>query len=102
MNLWRLMHLSPIYKTELPTKDALFLLYEELGWNDFLALSAEQLLLAMRHSFFAVYAYDGDKLIGTGRVVSDGVINAYICGLGVLPEYRNRGVGSEIMNRLKT
>lgn len=28
------------------------------------------------------------------------VINAYLCGLGVLIDYRNRGIATEISNRL--
>lgn len=41
-----------------------------------------------------------EKLVGTGRVVSDGIINAYLCGLGVIPDYRNKGIGMEISKRL--
>ena len=35
-----------------------------------------------------------------GRVVSDGHLNTYLCGLGVLREYRGRGIGSAIAGRL--
>jgi len=75
-------------------------LYQRLGWTDFLQLDAEQLAQAMDQSWYVVYAYDQDRLVGTGRVVSDGVINAYLCGLGVDPEYRSRGIGTEISERL--
>jgi GNAT superfamily N-acetyltransferase len=89
-----------IYSTELADKENLFELYECLDWNSFLQLDGDQLLLAMKQSWYVLYVYDDDKLIGTGRVVSDGVINAYICGLGVHPEYRHKGIGTEIMRRL--
>ncbi len=75
----------------------LYELYRRLGWAQFLQLSAEQLARAMAGSWYVLYVYDGDRLIGTGRVVSDGVINAYLCGLGVDPEYRRQGIGSRIM-----
>ncbi len=75
-------------------------LYQRLGWTDFLQLDAEQLAQAMEQSWYVVYAYDQDRLVGTGRVISDGVINAYLCGLGVEPEYRKRGIGTEISERL--
>lgn len=75
-------------------------LYEILGWNDYLKLSLNEIEKSMNNSLFSVYVYDGDLLIGTGRVISDGVINAYICGIGVLPNYRNRGIGREITLKL--
>ena len=91
-----------VYKTELPTEAELLGFYEQMGWNDLLGLCAEQLLTAMRQSFFAVYAYAGGKLIAAGRVVSDGIINAYLCGIGVLSDYQKMGIGTEIANRLTT
>jgi len=89
-----------IYTVELPTEDDIFSFYEEMGWNGFLKLSSVKLLSAMRQSYFSVYVYDEGKLIAAGRVVSDGIISAYICGLGVLPNYRRQGIGTEIMRRL--
>lgn len=88
------------YSTKLTSPESIYTLYERLGWNGFLKLSKEQLAKAMEHSWYVVYAYDEDKLIGTGRVVSDGVINGYLCGLGVDPSYRNHGIGTEISRRL--
>jgi len=89
------------FSSDLPCQDDLFELYSELGWADFLKIAPEQLHKAMEQSYIVVSAYADDKLVGTGRVVSDGVISAYICGVGVLPEYRRRGIGEEILNRLK-
>lgn len=78
----------------------IFDLYARLGWADFLQLDAEQLARAMEQSWYVLYVYDQGKLIGTGRVVSDGVINAYLCGLGVDPAYRHHGIGTHIMEQL--
>lgn len=88
------------YITKLKNKEDIYSLYDRLDWNDFLKLSSEQLFNAMEQSFYAIYAYDGDVLAGTGRVISDGVTNAYLCGLGVAPDYRKRGIGKEISRRL--
>lgn len=90
------------YSTEIPAKEELFALYDSLDWNSFLQLDANQLLTAMKQSWYVIYAYDGNRLIGTGRVVSDGVISAYLCGLGVHPDYRHKGIGTEISRRLVT
>jgi ribosomal protein S18 acetylase RimI-like enzyme len=88
------------YVTTPKKQEDIYLLYEFLGWNSFLQLNEKQLYSAMDRSFLVIYAYNGEELIGTGRVVSDGIINAYICGLGVKPQYRNRGIGGEISKRL--
>jgi ribosomal protein S18 acetylase RimI-like enzyme len=85
----------------LPNENDLFELYSKLDWNNFLNLPSNKLLTAMKQSIYGVYVYYDDKLIGTGRIVSDGVINAYVCGLGVLSEHRNQGVGTKIMEMLK-
>jgi len=90
------------YTTRFPAKEDLYVLYEDLGWNDFLELSPEQLLIAMMQSWYSIYVYSGDKLVATGRIVSDGIINAYLCGLGVDSNFRNRGIGTEISKRLIT
>lgn len=84
-----------------PHQDDLFGLYNELGWADFLNITPAQLHKAMEQSFIVISAYDNNKLVGTGRVVSDGIITAYICGVGVLPQYRRKGIGTEILNRLR-
>ena len=88
------------FTEEVPKAQSIYELYDALGWNDFLKLSSEQLKTASEQSFISLYAYDGERLIATGRIISDGVINAYLCGLGVVPEYRNKGIGSQITKRL--
>ena len=88
------------FTEEIPKAQSIYELYDALDWNDFLKLSAEQLKTALEQSFMSLYAYDGERLVATGRIVSDGVISAYLCGLGVVPEYRNKGIGSEIVKKL--
>lgn len=88
------------YTTELPEKEVIYELYEQLDWNKYLKLDAEQLSNAMKGSYYSIYAYSGDCLIATGRIISDGIINAYICGLGVLTQYRHNGIGTTIMELL--
>ncbi|AUN19288.1 GNAT family N-acetyltransferase [Clostridium botulinum] len=88
------------YTTSFPAEEDLYALYDDLGWNNFLELDPEQLLIAMRQSWYSIYVYSRNKLIATGRIVSDGIINAYLCGLGVDSHFRNRGIGIEISRRL--
>lgn len=83
-----------------PNSTDLYNLYECERWNDFLHLSKEQLYEAMKNSWYILSVYHEDRLIGTGRVVSDGIIVGYISGLIVHPDYRNRGIASDILQKL--
>ena len=75
-------------------------LYESLGWKKYLDIDKFSFEKAMENSLLVIYAYENNKLVGTGRIISDGIINAYICGIGVDPNYQNLGIGSEILERL--
>ena len=43
-----------------------------------------------------ITAYDGDKLVGCLRILSDGYFFGTITELLVLPEYRRKGIGSTV------
>ena len=55
---------------------------------------------ALQHTWYAVSAYDADRFVGFGRVISDGVLHALIVELIVTPEYQEQGIGSAILNEL--
>lgn len=74
-------------------------LYASLGWNS-IHLSVTELEMMCLNSWYIVYAFEGQKLVGMGRVISDGVITGVICGLGVHPDYQSRGIGRQILQRL--
>lgn len=90
-----------VFYTSEPPEDfqQLEALYASLGWNS-IHLSVTELKTMCLHSWYAVYAYEGQKLVGMGRVISDGVITGVICGLGVHPVYQSRGIGRQILGRL--
>ncbi|OPA19226.1 GNAT family N-acetyltransferase [Bacillus cereus] len=88
------------YTSEHPTDfNGLLFLYESLGWNS-LKLTANELEQMCKHSWYAIYAFKEEQLIGMGRVISDGVITGVICGVCVLPKYQSIGIGKEIVERL--
>ncbi|GIP32016.1 GNAT family N-acetyltransferase [Paenibacillus sp. J2TS4] len=89
-----------LYTEAIPNQDQIYKLYDCFGWNNFLILSKESLHQAMVQSWCVISAFHQDELVGTGRLVSDGIINAYLCGLVVHPNYQNQGVGSEIVQQL--
>lgn len=87
------------YTKELPTGDDLFELFHSIGWNRS-NHSPVQLLQMQQQSWSGIYAYDGGRLIGTGRVTSDGMATGFLSGLGVHPEYRGRGIGTQMVRLL--
>ncbi|WP_028775940.1 GNAT family N-acetyltransferase [Shimazuella kribbensis] len=89
-----------VYKENIPCASGLYQLYNTEQWNDFLKLPKETLHQTMVNSWYVLNAYDKDELIATGRVISDGFTIALITGLLVHPQHRNKGIGSEIMQRL--
>lgn len=89
-----------IYTSE-PPEDfrQLEVLYASLGWNS-IRLSVTELKTMCLQSWYAIYAYEGQTLVGMGRLISDGVITGVICGLGVHPDYQCKGIGRQILHRL--
>lgn len=60
----------------------------------------EKLRVAFENSLLKVFAFDGVRLVGAGRALSDGVWRAVIYDVAVLPEYQSRGIGSTIIRQL--
>lgn len=71
---------------------------EEVGWRPLLEEQAEKALSA---SLYVGGAYDGEKLIGMGRIVGDGAVICYVQDLIVVPDYQKKGVGSLVLSHLK-
>lgn len=87
-------------RESVPDADEYFSLFESTGWNREYGLTRGELHEAIRHSWYLVTAYDGDRLAGTGRVISDGVFHGLIVDVIVSPDYQGRGVGTAMMLRL--
>jgi GNAT superfamily N-acetyltransferase len=51
----------------------------------------------IREASRVVGLYDGDRQVGFARTVSDGASFAYLADVYVLPEYRGRGLGVELV-----
>ena len=51
------------------------------------------------NSTLVISSWDDERLIGTVRVLSDKVIRSVIYDLVVDPEYRNMGIGKELIRR---
>lgn len=88
------------YLNKLPDKPDLFRLFQTTGWNEFYRLSDSDLHDAGARSWHVLSAYDGDKLVGFGRIICDGVVHALILDLIVLPVYQEQGIGGKILDSL--
>lgn len=87
-------------KLQCPDKGDFFGLYKTTGWEARIQLGEDKLIQAIENSWFVVSVYEAEKLIGFGRIVSDGVFQAFICDLIVLPKFREQGIGTAIFNVL--
>jgi GNAT superfamily N-acetyltransferase len=67
---------------------------------EFHVLPPETLQGHLTGSRWVVSAWDGERLIGFARAISDGVTNAYVGSVMVHGDYRRRGVGRAMILRL--
>ena len=59
-----------------------------------------QLRRSFEQSQHVAMGFDGERCIANGRMLSDGVGNAYVIDVWTHSTYRNRGVASKIMHLL--
>lgn len=59
-------------------------------------------LKLLKNSSMVVIALDEhtNQVVGFITAISDGVLSAYIPFLEVLPEYKNKGIGKELLKRM--
>ncbi len=55
---------------------------------------------AFENSHATVFVYRGDRLIGFGRAISDGVCQAAIYDVAVVPEFQKTGIGTTIIRHI--
>ncbi len=70
------------------------------GWRN--RPSRETHLKILSNSAFVVLAIDDSngKVVGFINAISDGILCAHIPLFEVLPEYRNRGIGTELVRHM--
>lgn len=62
--------------------------------------SSDQLQASFTNSNSTCIAYFGNQIIGTARVLSDGICNAYIVDVWTFTPYRRQGIASQMMQIL--
>jgi len=76
-------------------------LFVLVGWSD--GLETPEMLnnynLPFINSTLVISAWKNDRLIGVIRVLSDKMFRSIIYDLAVDPEFKNQGIGSELIKR---
>ena len=83
-----------------PDKEQFSALYQTTGWHKGYRFSQDQFEESLSRSWHMISAYHDDRLVGFGRVISDGILHALITEMIVLPEYRGQGIGGRILEKL--
>ncbi len=89
------MQITYIQRT--PTADEFNILTEAVGWGKRINEIVEE---ALSNTLCSICAYDGEKLIGYGRIIGDKTIFLYIQDVMIIPEYQGKKIGTGIMNTL--
>ncbi|MDB2447430.1 GNAT family N-acetyltransferase [bacterium] len=76
-------------------------LYTGIGWNREGYRTPEKTKIMLEDSKYFVAAYSGTLLVGFGRILADPYI-AQILDVMVLPEFRKKGVATEILNKIRS
>ena len=76
-------------------------LYKSAGWwKDSYDPSGIKKLIEGSFVFAVVVDSASGKAIGMGRILSDGVSDAYLQDLVILPKYRGKGIGRKLVEVL--
>jgi len=76
-------------------------LYKVGGWwKDYMDPARLGGLISESYLFAVAINISANKSVGMGRVISDGIADAYLQDVVVLPEWRNKGVGKMIVSKL--
>jgi aralkylamine N-acetyltransferase len=85
-----------------------------IDWNSLLQLYKEvdgviglaragninKIKTSFNSTYKIVTAWDADKIVGAGRLISDGECYGWIHDIGVHPKYQDKGIGQGIMCEL--
>ena len=82
-------------------EDEIIELYKAGGWwKKSYSSSGIKPVIKGSFAFAVVIDKKNQKAIGMGRIISDGVSDAYIQDLVILPKYRCQGIGKQLVKSL--
>ena len=71
----------------------------ENGWEKRVA-DREKFCTMMKNASRAIAAFEGERIVGFARALCDDVSNGYIGTVAVAEDYRGKGVGRALVERL--
>ncbi|BBF42173.1 acetyltransferase, GNAT family [Lachnospiraceae bacterium KM106-2] len=82
----------------IPNKEDLLSLYNDAGWSNYTS-HPDMLKQAYERSLYILTAWDKDQLVGTIRIVGDGISIIYIQDLIVRTNYQHSGIGTQLFHQ---
>jgi GNAT superfamily N-acetyltransferase len=89
-----------IFSEKPPEINEYMILFNTTGWYKDNPVSSAEMCKVLNNSYYMVSAYKGDKLVGFGRIDSDGFIHAMIYEMIVDPGFQGMGIGRRILQML--
>jgi GNAT superfamily N-acetyltransferase len=80
--------------------DQLSEMYSIVGWNKDGSRTVPALQKMLEKTSHYVTAFEGSRLIGFGRVISDDIFLFQLSDVMVRPEFRKQGIGLQILKQL--
>ena len=79
--------------------DQLRALYDDLGWTTVTARRDAVLAASVRGAQVVVTCWEGERLVGLFRAITDGSRCGHVLDLAVCRDRQGTGIGSELMRR---
>lgn len=78
--------------------EKIFALYEQVGWT---AYTSDKIVLeqAFKNSTYVITAWKEENLVGLLRAVGDGFTIMYVQDILVLPNFRRKNIGRQLLNQ---
>ena len=81
-----------------PPREATLALYDSVRWTGY-TRDPERLLHAIAHSTYVTSAWDGERLVGLARAISDEATVWFLQDLLVPPDRQRTGLGRALLDR---
>lgn len=91
------MNITIKYDCENIDWNLVFSTLKRVGMN---SPDAETCRKAFENSYTTVFAFDGETMVGFARAISDGVRQAAIYDVALIPEYQGKGIGRILIDSI--
>jgi GNAT superfamily N-acetyltransferase len=83
-----------------PSEGKFQALFKVTGRNREVHAEPEELARGLDNRQVVVAAYEGDRLVGVGRVAADGLLRGWVYDMIVDPKFRGLGIGTQVLQAL--